>query len=291
MNFNKLKRSFLYLNLALSKVEENALGQMSNNISDDAKQTERYRKGTLADDLIQGRITEEVKNLRARMYKVIEHADNLQNGIKPILNEKGEIIDYDITNATIKKPITNKIKGDPFDDYKIEMVINNEPITSSVLDTFDRVNKYGIDQINPILIDRDIHPKFEIEKYSKRLFVRNINDNEKLLEFYVSKYPDQYNRKTNLLISAIKKLETNPKNSDLIDINKVEFITYNDIGVANFKEFEYEINRFDKLVEYDGFYVIKFIATVINNGVNILQKYRKEDLDKKYDNKEFKGKL
>jgi hypothetical protein len=75
---------------------------------------------------------------------------------------------------------------------------------------------------------------------------------------------------------------------DFLEILGVKFISYNTIGAADFFEFEYEINKFDKIVEYDGHYVIKFIANVITNGESIYEKYREEELEERYKNKERK---
>lgn len=289
---NNLKKGALYLNFALSKVEQDNLRQVSNTINDGTKETDRYRKGTLADDLIQGKITEEVKNLRARLYKVIDTTDNSNNTVKPILDSKGNIIEYNISKISKETSTkTYKIKGDPFDDYKIKLVINNKPITSSILDTFDRIGKYGIEQDQSIIIDRDIRPKFEIEKYTEKLSVREINKDNRLLEFYLSKYPNQYDRKTNLLISTIKKLKSKSNNSDLIDFNYIEFISYNDMGVKDFRKFQYKIEKFDKVVEFNGFFILKFIGKPIIEDYNILNKFNRKELEEKYQNKEFKGKL
>ncbi|NIQ16662.1 MAG: hypothetical protein GTO02_20430, partial [Candidatus Dadabacteria bacterium] len=51
----------------------------------------------------------------------------------------------------------------------------------------------------------------EIEKYAKKLYVRDIDGENKLLEFYLSKYEDEFDGKTKLLISEIKKAINNPK--------------------------------------------------------------------------------
>lgn len=289
--FKWIKKQFLYLSIALTNVEKNALGQSGNVMSDDTNITQKQRVNQLADDLIQGRITEEVTLLRARLYKIIEATDELENAVKPILNDKGELVGYDISEAPKKKSIHKKIKGDPFDSYEVLMIINNEPITASVLDSFERINKYGIKQDNSIVINRDIKPKFDLEKYSTRLFIRKIDSDKRLLEFYIPKYPDKYDRKTNLLISNIKKAKMNPRNSDILDIKSVGFITNKDVGVRDFLEFQYLIEKYDKIVEYDGNYIIKFIATPMVEGNRILEKYRSHKLDEKYKNKEFKGKL
>ena len=289
-----IRKYLLILALTIVKVEKNALGQNGELLSSSSESEQQIKQNQLAQDLIQGRVTEEVILLRARLYKVIEATGELENLIKPTLNDKGEITGYDISKSSKKKPIHKKIKGDPFNFGKILMIINNEPITVSVLDTLESIGEYGVKQENSIIINRDIRPRFELEKYTTKLFIRELDvedTDDKLLEFHIPKYSDCYNRKTNLLISDINKTKANPKNSDLIDIKSVGFITNKDIGVKDFLEFQYKINCFYGIYEFDGNFIIKFIASPMVKGENILEKYRNHKLDDKYNNKEFKGRL
>ena len=71
----------------------------------------------------------------------------------------------------------------------------------------------------------------------------------------------------------------------MLEIKSVEFVTYKSLGVSDFLEFQYEIESFDKIIEFNGSYVIKFIAKVIVNGEDIMEEHRVEELDKKYADK------
>ena len=51
-------------------------------------------------------------------------------------------------------------------------------------------------------------------------------------------------------------------------------------------DFEYKIVKFDKLIEFDGYYVVKFISEAIKNGESLIEQYREAGLDEKYENKE-----
>jgi hypothetical protein len=48
------------------------------------------------------------------------------------------------------------------------------------------------------------------------------------------------------------------------------------------------VERFDKIIEYEGYYVLKFIVNVNINGEDILEKHKINSLDKKYETKEKK---
>ena len=118
--------------------------------------------------------------------------------------------------------------------------------------------------------------------------VRTISETERLLEFYVSMYPDEFNRTTRLFISDVKKAIANPRQADFLEFGGVEFVTYKTIGVDDFLHYSYTDVKFDKIVEYNGHYVIKFKANIVVNGDNIFEQYKQDDLEKKYENKEKK---
>ena len=309
------KRKMGLLSFAMAKVEKDSLGQNADPLGNVEGMSQTYTKGMLSDSLLRGEITYEVKELRWRLYKVLSESKNVTAAITGY-DEDGLPI---VTTLVNNKYDLNKVICDDRDTFNVELVVDNANITKSVLETF-KSSKYdkeetktygliGLDTVNgsetlgeisfnnmmnlfkdkkTIYVKRDLRPKFELEKYTKKLIVRKINKKEKLLEFYISKYPDQYNRKSRLLITEIQKIMKNPKFSDLLDINKVGFITEKTIGVSDGLEYEYEITGFDKIIEFSGNYVIKFFANIIIDGDNIFEKYKLDELETKYENKEAK---
>lgn len=298
--------------LSLTNVEKNALGQSGELMSSDVQQTQRHTQGQVVDSLINGEITQEVMDLRWRMYKVLQETEGLIT----------EIIGYETDGTPItktkKKDVKKglkKIKVDSFDDYKLEFVISNDEIVTSGNDVMSNkyINILANPTINlgedgeiisathgeisgeeyyftnktdkPIIINSESTRRFLLENFTKKLNVRHISDDKKMLEFYVSIYPDVDNRTSRLLISELNKIINKNKKSDITDFNKVEFITYKGIGVDDFLIYKYKISSFDKIIVFNGNYVIKFLAEVIINGENITTKYVQDDLEKKYKNK------
>ena len=142
----------------------------------------------------------------------------------------------------------------------------------------------------PINVVRGFVSNFNIETFTKKLNIRKINDTKMLLEFYVSKYPDEYNRTTRLFLSALKKATDNPKQANMLDIEEVYFITNKTLGAPDFLMFEYNELLFDKIIEFDGYYVIKFIGNVKTDGLDITEIHRRKELDDDYTNKKTKKK-
>lgn len=310
-----LTNKMISLSLALHGVEKNALGQSNGQLDGNTAQEQRHTQGQLADSLKHGEATQEVLNLRWRTYKILQACDGLT----------AEIVGYDDDGIPIvkthkrnKKQGLKKVNQDSFDNYQLEMVVDNSEIVSSGNEAFDNnninvfneaiINKNDHGDIvsathgeitgseyfatyksdNPIIIERKDLPTFLIENFTKKLHIRKINETDKLLEFYVSKYPDEYNRTSRLFISELKKIIDYGKKSTLLDILGVSFITHKTIGVDDFLAYKYDIKSFDKIIEYNGHYVIKFKGNVIVNGNNILEDRRVIKLDEKYKNKEKK---
>jgi|694.fasta_scaffold10424_6 hypothetical protein len=305
-----VKSNIAMLSLSLANIEKNALGQRAETLSDDVKHVKRNTEGQLADSLLQGEVTQEVMNLRWRNYKILKQVEGF----------KSEIIDYDKDGIPIvKKRKIDKTKGisnvktDNFDDYPLEMSFINDDVTINVKDVLS--TKYLSEKKVPIIIDKDtrtigdissleyysfyktqkpliiersIAPKFDIEKYTKKLNVRVIDEESRLLEFYVSKYPDEYNKTSKLFINEINKAIKNFFNSNMLNIETVSFITNNTVGSDDFMFYKYNIVKFDKIIEFNGHYVIKFLAKTLINGENVVEKYRQTTLDRKYENKEVK---
>lgn len=302
---NKLKtwmgKKAATVSIALSNVEKSALNQTGELMSSDISQAQRLTQGQVLDSLINGEITQEVMDLRWRTYKVLQEADTKTTNIT------GYEADGTPITKTIQKDTKRgliKIKVDKFDDYILEFVVPNDEITMSGNDVlfnkhidFNKFSGSTIGEISsdeyfitqksekPLIINSINTRRFFIENLATKMNIRIISDETRLLEFYVSKYPDDYNRTSHLFIKELHKIINEGKKSDITDIDEVEFITYKAIGVDDFLEFKYEIISFDKIVEFNGSYVIKFIAKPIKNGENILLKYQQNELDLKYNNR------
>ncbi len=310
-----LKKHIALLSLAMSNVEKDVFGQKGNQVDAPIGQERRHSQGTLMDSLKNNIITTEVQEFRWRMYKILQATEGVTV----------EIIGYDDNNTPItrirktdKKRGLENIKIDSSDKYGLEMVVDNTPIVTSGNDIMDNENIDVLDLENvvinkndkgeivsathgeikgeeyfattkgevPIKIHRECLPKFEIETYTKKLHIKKIGKTERLLEFFVSMYPDEDNRRSRFFISDVKKAIENHRNVDMLDILKVGFITYKTLGVDDFLEYQYEIKEFDKIIEFNGYYVIKFKAEVIIDGREILAEFRVDELDEKYKNKE-----
>jgi hypothetical protein len=317
---NWVKRKAAMLSLAMANVERNSLSQIGDTIESNVNQERRHTQGTLLDGMINGELTEEVQDFRWRMYKIMKASEDIRATITEyIKDEDGNEVPVTVLSKVDKKRALNKIKVDDFDDYILEMVVDNsesnigrdETMTNDFINLHDKpiesVDEDGDIVIThgeispdahfatsktdkPILVGRTFIPKFEIEEFAKKMHVRKINETDKLLEFYVSKYPDDENRNSKLFINEIKKGINNHLLTPFLEIKEVSFITHKTLGVYDFLEYKFDIIKFDKIIEFNGYYVIKYIAKTIIDGKYIMEEYRRTELDEKYANKEKKTK-
>lgn len=312
---NKLKKwakkNMAMLSLSLANVEKNALGQRAETLSDDVNHVRRNTEGQLADSLLQGEVTQEVMDLRWRTYKILKESSG----------QTTEIVGYDEDGYPITKTYKKgKTKGlenvklDKYDDYPLEICLFNDEVTLSISDVLSakyveekqtpvivKVDEADVGSISGdkyysyykakrhIFVERTFAPKFEIETYTKKLNVRYIDDTTRLLEFYVSKYPDEYKKTSLFFLKEIQKAIKSPISVNMLDMSKVSFITHNTIGAYDFHLYQYKELIFDKIVEFDGNYIIKFKAKIDINGEDIFEKHKQEELEKRYEKKEKKN--
>lgn len=287
------KKKIAIFALAFANVEKNAFSQKGEQLESDINKINEKDAGTLLHSLKNSIVTQEVENLRWRLYKILEATDTLSSIIVGYDEDGYPIVETKEISTKEQRVLLNKVKLDNYDEYELELVVDNSPITISATDAMiDEISSEDhssdLKPERPVKVVREFIPKFEIEKYTKKINIRDIDGKNKLIEFYISKYPNLYDKKTTLLISEIKKIINNSKASNILDIEGIGFITHKTLGVKDFMEFHYKVNSFDKIIEFDGNYVIKFKCEVILNGEYLLEKYRMKDLDTKYKNKERK---
>ena len=287
------KKKIAILALAMANVEKNAFSQKGEQLESDTNKISDKDSNTLLHSLKNSVVTQEVENLRWRLYKVLEASDTLTSIIVGYDDDGYPIVETKDVSTKQQKILLNKVILDEYDNYELELVVDNSPITISTGDAM--INEISSENHSsdlkperPVKVIREFIPKFEIEKYTKKINIRDIDGKNKLIEFYISKYPNFYDKRSTLLLSEIKKIVNNPRSSNIVDIDGIGFITYKTLGVKDFMEYHYKVNGFDKVIEFDGNYVIKFKCEVILNGEYLLEKYRMKDLDTKYKNKERK---
>ena len=303
-----IKNQIIGVMAALSAVEENALKQTGASLSDDTKMHQRLTQGTLMDSLINGEITEEVKLLRARLYKVTEAMDSMVIHLK--YDENGEAV-YEYEEQDYKTALS-KLTIEPSDEYPPELVFFNKNETDGINDAansflstakvidnpkfnpdqeehdIDNPKTIVIGEVSnvekkPLIILRDYSARFIVEKHISKVISRIIDSKHRLIELHIPKYPKAYNKNSSMFLKYFVKEMRVPEKSDLFEIKGLEFVTTNStIGITHGILFEFSDVVFDKIVEFDGHYVIKY-KTKILNVEDVKDYFKHEELDKLYE--------
>jgi hypothetical protein len=323
---NWVKKQALNLAVAMANTEKNTLGQEKIDDGIDTNKHYKLNQESVMDALLRGEVTAEVEKMRWRMYKTISSAKSVsakitgydaegfpivktefkgdEENLKNIKCEPSD--DFKLIIAVDNKEYTQSVLESlnlditELDEYtedtinynNIETDENGDETISSGTTKAKTLGVLSNDGHKtkgerPIQIFREHTPKFKLEEYTRYLYVREISHKDFLLEFYVSKYAEEFNKKSNFFISDLKKILENPKRyHNITDISKVAFISNDTIGVPDFLAFEYHNIKFDKIVEFNQYYVLKFKSEVLVNGESIIDKYKNAELEEAYNNKE-----
>lgn len=238
---------------------------------------ENIENKSVWNDLLNGEETEEVKELRHSLYKVDKESGNY----KYVGN--GNVIKKDNTPSL-------HVMVDESDNLPIQLIQDNNLITENVLDSLSDIeNNIPFNKKYVINIDRDFTPRFKLEEFSNKVVVKLIDENKVQLDFYCSQYDKQFDRRYRPFINELYKIMGGNLKSDIIDFEKVSFVTYKSYGSENSLYYEYDKIKFKECIIFDGNFVLKFNAHIKENGIDLTQKYFNSTMDNKYKNKERKG--
>src|SRR3989304_9874976 len=123
---NWCKKIIITIVIALNNVEKKLLSQNTETLLSNSDIVTDKKIGTLAHSLINNIMTQEVKNLRWRIYKILNETS--KRSAKLIGYDEDGYPIVETINYNIKDGL-NKIKQDPYDDFELELVIDNSPIT------------------------------------------------------------------------------------------------------------------------------------------------------------------
>jgi hypothetical protein len=128
-----------------------------------------------------------------------------------------------------------------------------------------------------------------LEVYTTRLVVKKLDDNDNMiLDFYVSKYPQENDMKSIYFIKEVEKIMSGYRQSDIVSMNRVSFTTSHAYGLNDMIDFRFDHIYFKDILEYDGHYILKFKAHAYVNRKDLTDEYYSKSMDEKYKNNEKK---
>ena len=286
-NGNFFKRIYLNLRIfwhslfvGMKSADEKTMGvTKEGNITDNAIEEHISEEGLYA-DLLKGELTQEVMEMRDSNYR----------GYKGSFDYK-----YIGNGNVMKKTNMASPKLDVYNPESLPVLLiqDNKLIVQGVLEATGDAEKEG-DEINnknetfSLTIERDVFPRFSIEKYIKKIVVRKNTNNVKI-DLYCSSYARQFMPTDSLFITELKNiLENKIKPSDTVMIDSIEFITDACFGAKDITLFKFGNLKYESINMYDGNFVITYSGVPICNGLDLTEQYRTKEMDIKYENKEMR---
>lgn len=255
---------------------------------------QQVTENRVSKDLLKGEVTQQVEELRYRTYKVDRESKQFEyfSPTKAIRFDKqdSKFVKYDnsdnlelITIQPNHANTANIYDGTKDVDFLNAKLIDGQGNVSINLGHFDVENKYNIE------IERDFMPRFKLEAYTTRLVVKKLDDEDNMvLDFYVSKYPQEKDMKSIYFIKEVEKLMSGYRQSDITSMTRLSFVTSHAYGLNDMIEFRFDHIYYKGILEYDGHYVLKFKAHAYVNGKDQTDEFYSKSMDEKYRNNEKK---
>ena len=168
------------------------------------------------------------------------------------------------------------------DKLKIILVQNNEMLVKGTIDT----NPNGSSSLEDFRIhfEYDFFPRFRLDRYCKKVVVKESGEEEYplVVDVYISKYV--VNRPSSFFISEINKIKDGDVNNDILKIKTLSFSTSNAWGEEQSMKKTFGGFKFEKLLEYDGQYILRFKVEGVETE-DLCAKYFDETTAEKIKNK------
>ncbi len=275
---SKLKDLWYGLFGAMKITEEEVLKSPGIDVSPNVSINQEVHDKRVSTALLAGKETQEVKELRYRTYKVDREAKNFEVFSPTLAIKKNEL----------EKQDSKFVYYDDSDGLEVITIQNNFPLVETVEQGIEQIGKRGKRTDYWIKIERQFGfmPRYRIEEYTKRLVVKEKTKGQTaFIEFYVSKYPNQLDLKSKGFVKEVEKIKDEHLRSDIIDINLVSFMTNHAYKVVDMLYYVFKAKEFKGVTEYDGHYVLKFLADIVVNGQDRTEEFYNDEMARKYEEK------
>lgn len=275
----------------LKDADNKMMHQISNKKYDDTQQEQKKQISGVFADMLEQKQTQQVKELRDSYYRIFRESD------KYIVSAEYDE-DVDEYRATARKKNSSfyekHVAVDESDNLPIKLIQFNYQTNDGIMENMEQSTFDNNETLNKYLfeIDRDgITPRFKIEKYIKKIVLKKTKKQSKyVMDIYCSIYPRQFHKVDALFINEMrrimdKKLFTN----DIVYFNTFSFTTYKAYNIDDMYQFKLNNFSLKDMFIYDGNFVLRYETNTLIDGLDLTEKYKTIEMDKKYDEKSPKS--
>lgn len=239
---------------------------------------------SISKDLLKGELTEEVKQLRYRTYKVDREAKKFKY--------------FSPTLAMKKKSVLNNKKRATFDNsdgLDVVVIQENKIVSEGVLDGLNQIENEGRQDRRKyfVEIERDFVPTFRLEAFLKKIVVKRKDDEHAVLDLYFPKYASEQPLSANdksfrikQFVNELERIKTNGNKSNILSMDRLRFVTNNAWGYDDLYEFKFINLWFRGISEFKDNYILKFDARIELDGSDLTEKFYNKEMSEKYENKD-----
>ncbi len=275
------------------KGADDIISQKASYSSGDIEIDQEKHVDNIYSQLIAGKETQEVKELRDEYYRVVREANNFHVDVTGSL-EEGATGDLK-AKARKKTALDFTCKIEVFNPEKlpVRVIQDNKLIPKHGNFFADDLFSYGTnDFVSIFTVKRNFIPRFALENYANKVVVRTINDEYSYIDIYTTIYASQFGKVDAILISQLNDLiKTKNKKSDITDLSEFSFVTDKAYGENDLYEFSFGEIKYEGINVFDGNFVLTFKGKNIKNGFDITEKYKTKELDEKLKNKSPRNKV
>jgi hypothetical protein len=244
-------------------------------------------------DMLKQKETQQVVEMRDKYYRVLKEADKWDTSTITIVGEDENGVVFGNTDGLRKKTKIDFMKHPPVynpQNLPIRTIQDNKQIQKMNNLVCGYEAKFSDDLVKTpndfdvtLTITRDnFIPRFFIEKYTKRVVVRE-NGYRAIVDFYLPSEASQFGKVDAILISNLHNIKNeNILRSDITDLLTIEWFSdkaWNSDDVCLFK---YDDIKFIGADIFDGNFVLSFDCNVVENGKYLAEKFKTKELDEKY---------
>ncbi len=272
-----LKYLWIGFILGMKKTEDETLHANGDNVDCGSTVDQKVSEHSVAKALLRGEVTQEVEDLRYRTYEVARESTHYRY-FSPMLAKKKQLND----NEFLSVENEDGLEIVTIQENKLEVETVNEVLSRlGDKDTYtDRDKKFNIN------INYKDFVRFNVCQFVKKVVVKKCDDEHSaVIDIYVSKYPDDKVISSKPFVREVERIKDKGVRSDILSIDTLSFETYKAYKLDDMIRFEFGNFKFDKIIEYDGDYVLRFNTKIIDGGTDLTKQYYSERMAKKYKEK------
>lgn len=279
--FNNIRFSFSILVHSvfrgMKSADDKTMGMTKEGeIAENAIEEQVQQQGVL-NDLERGEVTQEVMELRDSNYRILKHANDYE------YLGNGNVV------AKTKSMIQDDLKVFNPENYKVLVIQDNKLVVKGLVEATRDIEKEGdtvkedMEERYVLKIERDVFPRFLIEKYVKKIVIRKFDAFKVKVDLYCSSYARQFIPTDSLFITEMMNIYGKKiRNYDTVDINSIEFITDKAYGVDDITLYKFDSLVYESMNMYDKDFVITYSGVPVCDGLDLTEKYKTKEMDEKY---------